>query len=366
MRPTRRTGAVLGGLALLLGASVSGPATAPAGASETTDRTPPAASAADLPSSFQWSSTGPVIAPKSDASHDIAGIKDPSVVFHDGKWHVYASTTSTAGNYSLAYTSFEDWSRASAAPQYFLDQNPNIGTGYRAAPQVFYFAPQDKWYLVYQTGNGSFSTTDDPGKPETWSAPQNFYSGMPDIIRDNIGDGYWVDFWVICDDVKCYLFSSDDNGHLYRSETTVEDFPNGFTNTVIAMEDSDRYRLFEAVNIYRIKGSDSYLMLHEAIGTDGRRYFRSWTSDAITGPWTALADTESNPFARANNVTFEGSPWTNDISHGELLRDGTDQTLTIDPCDLRYLYQGMDPNAGGEYNKLPWRLGLLTQTNSAC
>ncbi|WP_328814522.1 non-reducing end alpha-L-arabinofuranosidase family hydrolase [Nonomuraea cypriaca] len=55
----------------------------------------------------------------------------------------------------------------------------------RAAPQVFYFAPQKKWYLVYQTGLPSYSTTKDPSKPETWSAPRNFQEEMPDIIRDN-------------------------------------------------------------------------------------------------------------------------------------------------------------------------------------
>ena len=30
------------------------------------------------------------------------------------------------------------------------------------------------------------------------------------------------------------------------------------------------------------------------------------------------------------NVSFEGSPWTNDIRHGGLLRTGYDQTLEIE------------------------------------
>ncbi|GAB2870312.1 hypothetical protein GCM10027074_42390 [Streptomyces deserti] len=94
--------------------------------------------------------------------------------------------------------------------------------------------------------------------------------------------------------------------------------------------------------------------------------FRSWTAPAVTGPWRPLADTESNPSARADNVTFDGTPWTRDISHGELIRNGVDQTLTISPCNLRFLYQGMDPGATDPYNLLPWRLGLLTQTNSTC
>jgi hypothetical protein len=49
-----------------------------------------------------------------------------------------------------------------------------------------------------------------------------------------------------------------------------------------------------------------------------------------------------------------------------MIRAGYDQALTIDPCDLRFLYQGFDPAADtSNYNAIPWRLGLLTRdTNS--
>jgi endo-1,4-beta-xylanase len=315
---------------------------------------------AGLPSSFEWSSSGPLISPKPDATHPIVSVKDPTVVRYKHRWLVYATTANTSGEWSLQYTSFRHWWQAPAAPRYFLDQSA-IGPGYRAAPQLFYFAPKKKWFLVYQTGLPSYSTTDDPTKPQSWSAPKNFQEQMPDVIAQNIGNGYWVDFWVVCDKAMCYLFSSDDNGHLYRSETTVRDFPNGFGNTQIAMQDPDRHALFEASNVYRIKGTHKYLLLVEAIGSDERRYFRSWTANGITGPWTPLADTESNPFARWNNVTYPGGAWTQDISHGEMIRAGVDQTMEIDPHCLRYLYQGMDPAAGGDYSQLPWRLGLLTQ-----
>jgi endo-1,4-beta-xylanase len=49
-----------------------------------------------------------------------------------------------------------------------------------------------------------------------------------------------------------------------------------------------------------------------------------------------------------------------------MIRGGIDQTLTINPCRLQYLYQDMNPNASDPYPLLPWRLGLLTQTNSTC
>jgi hypothetical protein len=328
--------------------------------------TPAEASPAEqLPGSFRWSSTGPLIAPKPDADHDIVSVKDPSVVRHNGQWLVFMTTADTSGDWSLASTSFSDWPQAAAAPQAHLETVSAIGPGYRAAPHAFYFAPRNEWYLVYQTGLPSYSTTTDPTNPRSWSAPRNFMNSMPDIIRDNIGDGFWLDFWVICDNRMCYLFSADDNGHLYRAETTLRAFPNGFRNTQIVLQD-DRFDLFEGEAIYRIAGTNTYLLIMEAIGSDGRRWYRSFTAQGITGQWQPLADTEANPFARSSNVTFPGGAWTRDISHGELIRAGNDQAMTIDPCRIQLLYQGMDPSAGGEYSQLPWRLAPATPTHPTC
>jgi len=312
--------------------------------------------AAQLPSSFQWSSSGQLIAPKPDANHPVVSVKDPSVIRAGGKWHVFMTTANTAGAWSLAYTSFTDWSQAASASLNYLDTNPNIGTRYAAAPQVFYFAPKNLWYLVYQTGPPSYSTSTDPGNPKSWSAPETFTNGAPDGT---------LDYWIICDSAMCYLFSADDNGHVFRSETSVGEFPGGFRNTQLVLQDS-KFALFESGAVYRVLGTDTYLLLMEAIASDGRRYYRSFTAQGLTGQWKPLAATESNPFARSNNVTFPSGAWTKDISHGELIRNGNDQTMTIDPCRLQLLYQGMNPSAGGDYSQLPWRLGLLTRTDNSC
>jgi endo-1,4-beta-xylanase len=309
---------------------------------------------AAIPSSFRWTSSEPLISAKPDADHAVTGIKDASVVYYQGKWHVFATATGGSAP-TIVYLNFTDWANAGSATQYFLDKSP-IGAGYRAAPQILYFAPQKLWYLVYQTGNAAYSTNPDINNPNGWSPPKDFYpDGMPDLIKQNKGNGYWVDMWVICDDTNCYLFSSDQQGHLYRSRTSLANFPNGMGQTVIALQDPNRLNLLNSTNVYKVAGTDQYLLIVEAVGSDGAGYLRSWTATGLAGSWTPLAATESHPFARSSNVAFPGNAWTKGISHGELVRDSYDQALSINPCRLRYLYHGQT-----------YQLGLLTQNSSAC
>ncbi len=317
-----------------------------------------------LPASYRWSSTGPIIAPVSDANHDLTAIKDPTVVFFQDRWHVYASSVTSSGAYGLVYTSFTDFSQASSGTFYTMDRTPGFAT-YAAAPELFYFAPQARWYLVFQSGPPMYSTNDDPGNPAAWTPPAPLFAKEPAIITQN---GGWLDFWVICDDATCSLFFSDNHGRWYRSSTAIGDFPGGFGEPNVVMEDSEAGRLFEASNVYKVRGTNRYLALVEAWDSTSnwRRYFRSWTADSLDGPWVPLKDSGTAPFAGTSNVSFAGPAWTKDISHGEAIRAGYDQTLTIDPCDLRFLYQGFDSTVDtSDYNAIPWRLGLLTRDTTS-
>jgi hypothetical protein len=289
--------------------------------------------------------------------HDLVAIKDPSVIYFEGRWHVYATSANSAGEWSLVYLSFESWSAAATAPRYHMSQTPGF-EGHLAAPQLFYFEPQRTWYLVFQTQPPTYSTSDDPSRPETWAPPRPFFAAAPPAASAR-----WRHYWVICDDSDCHLFFTAGDGAVYRSQTRIDQFPRGMSNPVSVMWEPDRNALFEGSATYKLKDAEQYLTIVEAIGGPARaRHYRSFTSDRLDGEWTPLAHTWEEPFAGQNNVKFEREPWTLDISHGELLRDGYDQTMTLDPCGMRLLYQGRAPESGSvEYSQLPYGLGLLRQ-----
>jgi hypothetical protein len=295
----------------------------------------------ELPAKFKWTTT-PALAkvPRNIGGHNVTALKDFTDVVTNGKHVVYM--TAYEGGWKSAMFTFTNWTDWDSTAGSWFPKNA-------VAPTLVYFTPKKTWVLTYQWGF-QYATSDDPTDVSKWSGGKSLLNGGPAGALDQT---------LICDSTTCYLFFAGDNGNIYRSSMPIGDFPGTFNGYETIMSDTTG-KLFEAVEVYALKGLNKYLMIVEAIGSGGR-YFRAFTSASLGGTFSALvgADSEASPFAGKNNVT---GAWSNDVSHGDMVRNDPSETQTVDPCNLQFLYQAVDRNAPGvsDYGLLAYQPGVLT------
>jgi hypothetical protein len=303
-----------------------------------------------------WEYGAPLIAPENRDRDPSRAQKDPTVVFYGGKWHVFM-TVKLSGRTAIEYCSFERWEDANSSRRTILKVSDS---DYYCAPQVFYFSPHKKWYLIYQMGVPgakymwvAYSTTATIDDPDSWTRARPILDGGQKDPRKVGG----LDYWIICDQKRAYLFFTSLNGRMWRLWTNLADFPSGFDHCVLALE----AKIFEASHTYRLKGLDKYLTIVEE---NGRRYYKAYLADRLDGEWTPVADAAETPFAGWKNIRPARGVevWTDNVSHGELIREGYDQTLAVDPGNLRFIFQGMmdKDKAKKDYGRFQWRIGMLT------
>ena len=297
----------------------------------------------DIGTSFKWKDDGkPIAEPK----NNWIAIKDFTMVRYNNQYIVYMTYTPQGGGFKAAYMApFSDFSQANSAAQAIMPNNlPGV------APELIYFTPKKQWIFTTQWCGGGFcyTTGSDPTNPKSFSGTTQ------SLLSENVTANAPIDQVVICDDDKCYLFYADDKGGIFRGSMPKANFPGKFSGTTRILKENDAAKLFEAVEVYKLKGQKKYLMIVEC---GYPRYFRAFTATDLGGTWTPIANTinSATPFAGKTNVT---NGWSNDISHGEIVRTGYDEYREIDPCNLQMIYQGL--TSGGDYNSLPYKMGHIT------
>jgi len=301
-----------------------------------------------FPTTFKWKDYGSAIA--SPVGNNWVSIKDFTNVTYNGQHIVYASTHDASNYGSMGMAPFTNWADAAKAVQ--TKMNTSV-----VAPELMYFTPKKQWILSYQWGSAKFNymTSSDPTKVNGWSGGGALLT--EDVAKAD-GAAYGpIDQVPICDATNCYLFYAGDNGHIYRASMPIGNFPGVFSGSKSILQDTQA-NLFEAVEVYTVKGTGKYLMIVECMGSS--RYFRAFSATNLGGTWTAISNAtgEATPFAGRKNISNPPS-WTSDVSHGDLVRSH-DETRTVDPCNLQLLYQGYASSFTGAYDLKPYKLGLLT------
>lgn len=317
-------------------------------------------------SKISWKVNTPMFTATAGNSFDNISVKDPSIVFQNGKWHLFYSAFGEGNTLQIGYANAPSLSEINDSKRTMLEfsNNENLANKY-AAPQVFYFEPHKKWYLIFQgywnNVQPLYSSTDNIEDPGSWTQPKTL---MPKFEKNS-----WVDFYVICDNEFAYLTYSRDYRSVYAVKTKIENFPQGFDlENPIMLIDDKRVDFGEAAHIYKAKGTDEYHMIYEVSDLENNkmRSYSLYSSMSIEGPWKVKHTDYAAKKLLIMNESTNG--WPEEVSHGEMLRTNFSQTMEYDPVHVRFLMQGIISKERGEnytpdkYWMLPWKFGIIETT----
>jgi hypothetical protein len=272
--------------------------------------------------------------------YDHYAVKDPTIVFSGGRWHMFYTGANASGGWQTLYSSATTLEGFRTAQHIYLSR---IGESYFAAPEVFFFEPHGLWYLIYQDGTfgAAYATTTNIADPNSWSGPRSLG------ISGNLG---W-DYYVICDTTNCYMYNSPSDGsrRIYTRRTTVANFPTGWNAPSVALSDT-----FEGTHVYRSLADGQYYLIVEDLLDN--RYYELWSSASAGGPWTKVAE----KWAWRGNLVYNADRWTDNVSHGEFIRAGVNQRLEITDINrVDFLIQGTTQLSCCPYQQIPWDLGII-------
>lgn len=299
-------------------------------------------------SETKWTVENPIFKKGAKGSFDEVSVKDPTIVYFENAWHMFYTARGN-NEYTTGYVSAKELVDLNTAQRFELKQISGK-TRYGCAPQIFYFDAQNKWYLIYQNKDSNyqpaFSCNTDISNPELWSASKNL------IQKDS--KKKWIDFWIIADQTKVYLFYTEaHNGVVVRS-TSLTDFPNGWSKGVKVFDD-----VHEAVHIYKVTDRSEFHMIYE-LNNEGVRSFGLAKANDLEGPWEKISD----EYASGGQLEFVGDSkkWTEMVSHGEVIRSGFNQNMEYSPEECKWIIQGILKNElTDDYPSLPWKLGIITR-----
>ena len=300
---------------------------------------------------YKWKISQPVLSQGISGSVDEIAVKDPSVVFFENKWHLFY-TARSENEYTTGYVAAESFEKLNSAKRHELEMIRGE-TRYGCAPQVFYFEPQKLWYLIYQNRDANyqpvFSTNTNISKPENWTTYKNL------IEKDS--PKKWIDFWIIADKQKVYLFYTIAHGGIEVRSTSFELFPKGWSKSKKVFDN-----IHEAAHIYKVKGENEFHMIYE-LNNKGVRSFGLATAEHLEGPWEKVTDN----YATGNQLIYSENQkiWTEMVSHGEVIRSGFNELMEYEPENCRWLIQGIrKEDLNTRYEMLPWQLGIIQLTNN--